>query len=46
MEVRICNTGVAALFLSTMGFLLRQSLKGVYDITGRGIGYHSSIAFR
>lgn len=38
IEVRICSVAVAAL-------LLRQSLKGVYTITGKCIGSHCSVVF-
>lgn len=37
-EVELCSVAVAALFLGTLGFFLRQSLKGMYAITGKGIG--------
>lgn len=45
IEVRICSVAVAALFLGRLGFLLRQSLKGVYAITGKCIGSRCSVVF-
>lgn len=42
-EVELCSVAVAALFLGTLGFFLRQSLKGMYAITGKGIGSHHSV---
>lgn len=45
-DVKLCSVAVAALFLGTLGFLLRQFLKGMCAITGRGIGSHSSVFYK